>query len=114
MDWDRGACQVRPAESGKTPRWFGGGGFLSQDMCQAMKRILLSADVHPAWSIRARESIASLREAHAFLRRLAPRYSIMVPISNGGTSPVAPQTSFLDASSKWNWAPRSRLVTPAS
>jgi len=67
VDWERGTCQVVPAESGRAPRWFGGGGFLSYDLCQAMRRVLLGRDDDPSWSHRARDVIASLRQEHAFL-----------------------------------------------
>ena len=67
INWEQATCQVMPADSGKAPRWFGGGGFLSYDLCQAMKRILLSDDEDPAWSQRMRQAIAQLRSEHAFL-----------------------------------------------
>lgn len=67
IDWQAGTCQVMPAESGKPPRWNGGGSFLSYEMCQAQRRILLSTENDPAWSKRAVEMIQSLRDEHSFL-----------------------------------------------
>lgn len=67
INWEQATCQVMPADSGKAPRWFGGGGFLSYAMCQAMKAVLLSDDEDPAWSKRMRQSIAELRGEHGFL-----------------------------------------------
>lgn len=67
IDWNSGTCQVTPAASGKPPRWQGGGGFLSYEMCQAIRRILLSQDNDPAWSKRTIAAIDSLRMEHSFL-----------------------------------------------
>jgi ATP-dependent helicase Lhr and Lhr-like helicase len=67
IDWEAGTCQVTPASSGKAPRWNGGGGFLSYEMCQSMRRILTSPEHDEAWSKRASAIIDSLRAQHAFL-----------------------------------------------
>lgn len=78
IDWNAGTCQVMPSETGKAPRWSGGSGFLSYEMCQAQRRILLSRESDPAWSKRALLAIESLRMQHAFLDD-AP-----APIVDGG------------------------------
>jgi ATP-dependent helicase Lhr and Lhr-like helicase len=67
VDWESGTCQVMPSESGKAPRWNGGGGFLSYEMCQAMRKVLLGHENDPAWSKRTIEVIDSLRAEHSFL-----------------------------------------------
>jgi ATP-dependent Lhr-like helicase len=67
IDWDQGTCQVTTSTSGRPPRWSGSGGFLSYEMCQAMRRVLLSKDNDPAWSKRAVLAIDSLRMEHSFL-----------------------------------------------
>ncbi|MCC7380507.1 MAG: DEAD/DEAH box helicase [Deltaproteobacteria bacterium] len=68
IDWARGVCSVSPAADGKAARWNGGGGFLSFELCQAMRRVLVSEEMDPAWSRRAQEAIGPIRAEHAFLR----------------------------------------------
>ncbi len=68
IDWERGICIVRPASSGRAPRWTGGARFLGYELCQAMGRLLCSDDVDPAWSQRARTVVETLRAEHEFLR----------------------------------------------
>jgi len=67
LDWRRGLCQVKPAESGVYPRWIGRPTLLSRELCQAMREVLLDVGEDPWWSKRARKVIAELRESHAFL-----------------------------------------------
>jgi ATP-dependent Lhr-like helicase len=67
VDWERGRCIVEPAPEGRAARWSGGPRFLSYELCQAMKRILLSESDDPAWSARTRNVIAGLRSQHSFL-----------------------------------------------
>lgn len=68
IDWSRGRCTVRPTEDGRAPRWSGSARHLGYELCQAMKRVLLSDDEAPSWSKRARERLVHLRAAAAFLR----------------------------------------------
>jgi len=67
VEWERGICIVKPASSGKAPRWSGGPRFLGYALCQAMRRVLVGDVEDPAWSRRARETIKTLRAEHAFL-----------------------------------------------
>jgi ATP-dependent Lhr-like helicase len=67
IDWERGVCIVRPAPAGKAPRWNGGARWLSYDLCQAMRRVLLGDDAPPSWSQRAQRELATQRADHAFL-----------------------------------------------
>lgn len=67
INWEQSTCQVIPAESGKAPRWFGSGNFLSYDLCQCMRRVLGSTDLDPAWSKRMQDAIIELRGEYAFV-----------------------------------------------
>lgn len=67
IDWRRGTCVVKPAETGRAPRWPGSPRFLDHAMCQAMREVLVSDDHDPAWSARATELIDGLRTEHEFL-----------------------------------------------
>lgn len=78
VDWNQGSCQVMPADSGKPPRWNGGSGFLSYEMCQAQRRILLSRENDPAWSKRTIAAMESLRMEHGFLD------DAVAPLIDGG------------------------------
>jgi ATP-dependent Lhr-like helicase len=68
IDWSRGVCLVKPTGSGKSARWSGTPLFLSYAMTQSIRRVLVSDDVSPVWSKRAREVIQAQREQHRFLR----------------------------------------------
>jgi ATP-dependent Lhr-like helicase len=72
VDWPRGVCTVKPADDARAPRWSGSPRFLSFDLMQKIRALLLSDDVDDAWSARARETIAGLRAEHGFLRELGP------------------------------------------
>jgi ATP-dependent helicase Lhr and Lhr-like helicase len=68
IDWPRSACMVRPAEYAKLPTWQGAPRFLSYELCQAMRRVLVDDVVDPRWTRRAVDVIQSLRAEHEFLR----------------------------------------------
>lgn len=68
IDWERGRCIVRPAPAGRAPRWSGGARWLSYDLCQAMRRVLLSDEVSDVWTPAAAQDLASQRAEHDFLR----------------------------------------------
>ncbi|MDD9942795.1 MAG: DEAD/DEAH box helicase [Myxococcales bacterium] len=68
IDWERGVCIVRPAPVGNAPRWNGGARWLSYDMMQAMRRVLVDDNTPESWSQRAREAMATERANYAFLR----------------------------------------------
>lgn len=68
IEWERGICIVRPTTDGRAARWSGGPRFLSYELCQAMKRILIEEDEDPAWSQRARRVLETTRAEHGFLR----------------------------------------------
>jgi len=68
LDWRRGLCQVKPAESGVYPRWMGRPMLLSRELCQAMREVLLDEQEDPWWSKRARKVVVELRESYAFLK----------------------------------------------
>ena len=68
IDWQRGRCVVKPAESSRPPRWTGTPRFLGYELCQAMRRLLMDNDIDSAWSQRAQKVMAQLRAEHEFLR----------------------------------------------
>jgi len=68
IEWERGICVVRPAPSGRAPRWFGAPRFLGYDLCQASRRVLLGEVEDPAWSARARRVLETSRAEYAFLQ----------------------------------------------
>ncbi|MEI7893614.1 MAG: DEAD/DEAH box helicase [Myxococcales bacterium] len=68
VDWERGICVVRPAVDGRAAKWSGEPRFLSYEVCQGMKQILLEDQVDPIWSQRARNVLETMRAEHGFLR----------------------------------------------
>ncbi|HJK91994.1 MAG: ATP-dependent helicase [Sandaracinus sp.] len=68
IDWRRGRCVVKPADSGKAARWSGSPRHLSYELCQTMRDILLDDEVDTEWSARAEKVIAQLRAEFYFLR----------------------------------------------
>ncbi len=67
VDWRRGVCAVEPAENAQAARWPGRPKFLSFELCQAMRRVLVAEEPDPSWSRRAREALAELRAEYNFL-----------------------------------------------
>jgi len=67
VDWQRGVCAVEPAHNARAARWPGRPRFLSYEVCQGMRQLLLDSAIDPSWSRRTRESMAELRAEHAFL-----------------------------------------------
>ncbi len=68
IEWERGLCIVKPAPAGRAPRWFGEPRFLSYELCQASRRVLLGEVDDPAWSARARRVLETARAEYAFLQ----------------------------------------------
>jgi len=68
IDWRRGQCTVEPASDAGYPSWMGDPRFLSWELCQAMRAILVEDDYEPAWSRRTRDVIDALRAQYAFLQ----------------------------------------------
>lgn len=67
IEWERGLCIVRPAPSGRAPRWFGAPRFLAYELCQASRRVLLGEVEDPASSARARRVLETSRAEYSFL-----------------------------------------------
>jgi ATP-dependent Lhr-like helicase len=67
VEWSRGLCAVRPAPQGRAARWSGSGRFLGYELCQSMRRVLLSDDVDAAWSARAQQTLGRMRAEYEFL-----------------------------------------------
>jgi ATP-dependent helicase Lhr and Lhr-like helicase len=67
IEWERGICIVKPAPKGRAPLWWGEPQFLSYELCQASRSILLSELDDPAWSARARRVLQTSRAEYAFL-----------------------------------------------
>ncbi len=67
IEWPRGICAVRPAPQGRAARWAGSGRFLGYELCQAMRRVLVSDVVDPAWSGRAQQTLGRMRAEYEFL-----------------------------------------------
>lgn len=81
VDWRRGVCAVEPAENAQAARWPGSPKFLSLELCQAMRRVLVAEQPDPSWSKRAQTALQELRDEHAFLHdELAP----LMPLPNNG------------------------------
>lgn len=67
VDWKKAVCIVQPADYAKGTRWSGAPQYLSYDLCQAMREILVSDEVDPTWSKRMQDVMVTLRADHAFL-----------------------------------------------
>ncbi|MBK7581083.1 MAG: DEAD/DEAH box helicase [Myxococcales bacterium] len=68
VEWDRGVCVVRPSPRGRTPRWQGEARHLSHDLCQAMRKLLVSDERDDSWSERATRVMTTLRSEFEHLR----------------------------------------------
>ncbi|MFO0647987.1 MAG: DEAD/DEAH box helicase [Polyangiales bacterium] len=73
VEWSRGVVHVAAAERAGHARWRGRGGFLSRELCHAMREVLTSDTVDPWWSKRARTAIEATREEYSFLEPAGPQ-----------------------------------------
>jgi len=71
IDTAHGIVRVEPADHGHHARWSGRPVLLHRPLCQAIREVLVSEDVDPAWTQRARGKLAEVREEHAFVRDTA-------------------------------------------
>jgi len=68
IDWRHRVLHVAPAEGGGRSRWSGAGPFLSQELCESMRDVLIGDEV-PEWlTDRGRTTLAALKEEFAWLR----------------------------------------------
>ncbi len=61
VDWNRRTVAVEPAEEHGRSTWLGSSRPLGFELCQAMRRVLLSDQTNPNWSRRAAKELASFR-----------------------------------------------------
>jgi len=69
VDYDRKAAHVEPCEERGRSLWLGSSQPLSFEMCQAMRRVLVSNRANQSWSRRAVAAIESLRKPPAIADR---------------------------------------------
>ncbi|MGE0327306.1 MAG: DEAD/DEAH box helicase [Polyangiaceae bacterium] len=67
VDWERGKCNVKKADHAYAPRWFGPPRYYSYELCQEMRRLLITESVDPAWSQRTIQRMHALRMHNDFL-----------------------------------------------
>ncbi len=68
VDWPKAVCVVRPTEHARGTRWAGAPVHLDYELCQAIREVLVDDDADSSWSSRMKETIATLRAEHSFLR----------------------------------------------
>ena len=68
VDWERGICVVHPIAEGRAPRWSGSAVFLSCELCQSMRNVLLDDAIDEGWSSRMQNVISTTRAEYGFLR----------------------------------------------
>ena len=64
LDWKRRIAHVEPTDEKGRSRWLGEGQMLSHSVCQSIRRILAADEDDPAWSRRAVQHFAELRDEH--------------------------------------------------
>ena len=63
----------RPAgPHGRAARWGGSGRFLSYELCQAMRRVLIGDEIDPSWSKRAQQTLRRMRRSTSSCRIALP------------------------------------------
>jgi ATP-dependent Lhr-like helicase len=69
VDWERRVAWVQPSEEPGRSRWSGAGGALSYEVCQAIRRVVVSgSEASAATSRRGSARLSELRESHWFAR----------------------------------------------
>ncbi len=64
IDWKDATVRVEPIADAKLAKWQGRGELLHRDLCRAMREILVTDDVSPAWSERARARLREIRASY--------------------------------------------------
>ncbi len=67
IEWERGICVVRPCVKGRAPRWNSPARYLSYELCQALRDVLIADDLDPRWSARTQRILTTMRAEHMFL-----------------------------------------------
>jgi ATP-dependent Lhr-like helicase len=67
VDWDTRAAYVVPSEDQGRSRWAGAGQPLKFELCQAMRDVLLGAELPAVVSARAQQALAELRQDFSWL-----------------------------------------------
>jgi ATP-dependent Lhr-like helicase len=62
VDWDRKIAHVEPAQESGRSRWMGSSVPLSPALCASVRHVLQSTEPNPAWSRRATDRLAELRQ----------------------------------------------------
>lgn len=80
VDWNRRIAQVEPTQESGRSRWMGSSLPLSPALCGKIRHVLQSTDGSPAWSRRAVDRLAELRQ------ELSPCCGDGSTIARGGPS----------------------------
>jgi ATP-dependent Lhr-like helicase len=83
IDWQRRTAYVEPSEDQGRSRWQGAGQPLGYSLCQAIARVLSGDQVGTAWSRRAADKLAEVRQDFWWV---APGESAVVSNTEGGTT----------------------------
>lgn len=67
LDWKQRVVQVTPSGDEGRSRWAGAGQPIRYELCQAMRDVLLGADLPATLSTRATQALGSLREDFKWL-----------------------------------------------
>ncbi|MFN9769499.1 MAG: DEAD/DEAH box helicase, partial [Planctomycetota bacterium] len=67
IDWSRKVAYVETTDGSGRSRWKGQGRGLSFNLCQSMKKLLLSGEAGNLWSNRAKEVMKQLGDDYAWL-----------------------------------------------
>lgn len=65
IDWKRRRCQVEPVDARTVMRWKSDPAFLSFELCQAQRQVLLGQDPRVTLSKRAADGLSQLRDDRA-------------------------------------------------
>ncbi|MCO6436559.1 MAG: DEAD/DEAH box helicase [Phycisphaerae bacterium] len=68
VDWNRRVAYVEPVERRGRSRWLGSGQSMSFELCQSIRRILVSDDEPSLWSQRARAEMKEAREEYSWVQ----------------------------------------------
>lgn len=83
IDWRRHVCYVEPTRSASAAKWAGTGGYLSWEICQAIKAALADDAEYPWLGRSASYELASLRLGYA---RVVPGDATVVETTDTGVT----------------------------
>ncbi|MBK8939658.1 MAG: DEAD/DEAH box helicase [Polyangiaceae bacterium] len=114
IDWKEGAVEVEPTEQGRAPRWSGAPRYLSYELTQALRDVLMSDEPTPAGrAAPPNRCVASAPSTPSFTTSPPPSCRETTASPGGISRVVGPTSSSLASSRASSAAAASSATCPS-